>query len=315
VKGRLFKIAGWIFLAVSLIYLWKAASTHVVDIPGVTWTFGSVAAVAGGTALYIFAIFVWSAGWVILLRAVGERPAWLAGLIVIGLSQVTKYLPGNIVHHIGRVALASHHGLSSGRVVLTMAIELCWLVAASSACALMALALGDATAITGISDLSTWQVAALMSATAALPILVLAGLRRWGSQLISDRSAKEVNLLPNVMASLLNFLSHFVNFLIQGAILVLLARGLFGVPFDAYWLATGAFALAWVAGFVAPGVPAGIGVREAILAAGLALTVNAGLAIALATSHRIVTVVGDGVVFVLALLLRRFAAARLTEEH
>ena len=306
-KRKFFQLAGWALLAVSLVYLWNTATSHLEDIPGIVWTYGSVIAGAGGISLYVGAIFVWSAGWIILLRAVGEEPIWLVGFVVIGTSQIAKYLPGNVAHHIGRVALAGQYGLGSGRVVLTMAIEMCWLVAASSACALMALALSDAAEVAGISNLSTWHVALLMAAAAVLPFAVLLGLRRWGPQLVGGPAKQGAGEFPDAVTSLLNFLSHFVNFLIQGAILVLLAHGLFDLRLDAYWLATGAFALAWVAGFVAPGVPAGLGVREAILAAGLALDVNAGVAVALATSHRIVTVVGDGVVFAIALLLRRFA--------
>jgi len=111
----------------------------------------------------------------------------------------------------------------------------------------------------------------------------------------------------DAVTSLLNFLSHFINFLLQGMIIALIARGVLNLSFDAYWLATGVFALAWVVGFLAPGVPAGLGIREAIFAAGLALELNAGSAIILAAGHRVITGIGDGVVFALSLALRHYA--------
>ena len=314
-KTKLLHAAGWALLILSLLYLGHTAVSHFRDIPEIEWTAGGVSAFVGSIALYVGAICVWGVGWVVLLRAVGENPGWLTGVVVIGISQVTKYLPGNVAHHIGRVALAGRYGLKPGRVILTMALEVCWLVAASSACAILALALNNTVELAGLSNLSTRHVIVLMAAATVLPFVVLMGLRRWGTSLIGIPTKQGGIELPHTFASLLNFLSHFVNFLLQGAILVLLARGLFDLPFDAYWLATGAFALAWVAGFIAPGVPAGLGIREAIFAAGLALEINTGVAVALATGHRVVTVAGDGVVFAIALLLRRYVADGSTDSQ
>ncbi len=307
-RKRFVQIAGWALLALSLFYLGRTAAGHIQEIPTIAWTAGTILVIVFGVALYVGAILIWGAGWVVLLRAVGNKSGWLTGFIVIGISQIAKYVPGNIVHHFGRVALSNSYGWRPSRVVLTMALEMCWLIAASSACAILALALSDARGPADIYNLSTQNVALLMFAAMALPLVVLFGLRLWGSHLVGVPSEPGELQLPDTVTSLLNFLSHFVNFLLQGAILVLLASVLIDVPFDSYWLATGAFALAWVVGFIAPGVPAGLGVREAILVTGLALDTSMGSAIALAAGHRAVTIIGDAVVLAIALALRRLLA-------
>lgn len=94
--------------------------------------------------------------------------------------------------------------------------------------------------------------------------------------------------------------------MLQGAVLVVVARGVFGIPFSDYWLGVGAFALAFIAGFLAPGVPAGIGVREAVLVAGLSLEMSTGSALAVSTAHRLINVAGDGIILGLALAGWRF---------
>ena len=294
-------------MAVSLFYLGRTANAHLDEIPDIEWTGVSISAVSFGIALYVVAIFIWGAGWVVLLRALDEDVGWLTGIVVIGISQVAKYLPGNVAHHIGRVALSDLCGLRPRLVVLSMALEMCWLIAASTACASLALAMNNSVGISAITLLSTWHVSTLMVGACTLPFLVILGLRRWGTVLMGV-SKEQISLkFSDAVSSLLNFLSHFINFMLQGLIIVLIARGVFDLSFDAYFLATGVFALAWVAGFLAPGVPAGLGIREAIFAAGLALEMNAGSAIALAVGHRVVTVVGDGVVLALTLPLRRCA--------
>ena len=66
-----------------------------------------------------------------------------------------------------------------------------------------------------------------------------------------------------------------------------------------------ALALAWVAGFVAPGAAAGIGVREAVLIIALDGALGAEASAAVALALRLVATVGDGVFFGLALALPR----------
>ena len=53
--------------------------------------------------------------------------------------------------------------------------------------------------------------------------------------------------------------------------------------------------LAWMAGYLVPGAPGGLGVREAVLLLGLAPTVGEPSALAAALSYRMVTVVADAV--------------------
>jgi hypothetical protein len=67
---------------------------------------------------------------------------------------------------------------------------------------------------------------------------------------------------------------------------------------------TVAFALAWVIGLVTPGSPGGLGVRETALVVLLAPMTGADRALVLALGLRVVTVVGDGVGFLLSFAQR-----------
>lgn len=64
---------------------------------------------------------------------------------------------------------------------------------------------------------------------------------------------------------------------------------------DAFVVATGAYALSWVVGFLALIAPAGIGAREAVLIAALSSRTTASNALALALLTRGLAVVGDAV--------------------
>ena len=97
------------------------------------------------------------------------------------------------------------------------------------------------------------------------------------------------------------FAIYLVNYLLMGAILYLLASELFGQAEADFWLLTGIFAVAWIAGFVTPGAPGGLGVREAILVASLGPLYGEGTAVALALTLRAVTTAGDGLGFLVGL--------------
>jgi uncharacterized membrane protein YbhN (UPF0104 family) len=58
------------------------------------------------------------------------------------------------------------------------------------------------------------------------------------------------------------------------------------------WVA-GSMALAWMLGFLTPGAPGGLGVRDAILVAMLTGVSNPAAAVAIAVSFRGVTTLGD----------------------
>jgi uncharacterized membrane protein YbhN (UPF0104 family) len=62
---------------------------------------------------------------------------------------------------------------------------------------------------------------------------------------------------------------------------------------------TGAFASSWILGFLAPGAPAGLGIREAILSAWLSGALPPAQVVMLVVALRIATSVGDLLNFML----------------
>jgi uncharacterized membrane protein YbhN (UPF0104 family) len=64
------------------------------------------------------------------------------------------------------------------------------------------------------------------------------------------------------------------------------------------------FTLSWLAGFLIPGAPAGLGVREAVLVTFLILWMNPFSAASLALLIRLTTTLGDAAAFLLGLLIK-----------
>ena len=79
----------------------------------------------------------------------------------------------------------------------------------------------------------------------------------------------ETTQLPGTTTRLAVLLIYGLAFLITRAIIGLLLRAFYNVETPNLLFHTGLFSLAWVVGFVTPGAPAGLGIRDAILVTGL----------------------------------------------
>jgi uncharacterized membrane protein YbhN (UPF0104 family) len=104
---------------------------------------------------------------------------------------------------------------------------------------------------------------------------------------------------------------YVVFFIANGLLFIALAESLSDQAGDWSTL-IGISAVGWLLGFVIPGAPGGLGVREAVFIAGLTATgVPASLSTAIALGHRLVTLSGDGLVALAEIISReRFATGR-----
>jgi len=108
--------------------------------------------------------------------------------------------------------------------------------------------------------------------------------------------------MPSVSTFFLIGLLYILNYLIFGVVLQIIVTFMFNQHADLL-LMTGIFAVAWVVGFITPGAPAGVGVREAVLVAALTPLYGNEVAIGISALLRLVTILGDGFAFLIGLFL------------
>lgn len=209
-------------------------------------------------------------------------------------TQLGKYLPGNVGHFIGRSALAMKAGLPAGAVAATLAVEVLLLLATGVGVGVAAAALSRP----GLVQLQAHgamlgMVAAACVAGVALLPFANRRLPRFVARL-APRLAWRTDAMQLRPADLAVAIALYAcAYLAIGTSAAILARGLWpDQPLDLALL-TAAFAVAWVAGFVTPGAPAGIGVREALLVVMLGPGMGAASAALLVLALRLATVLGD----------------------
>jgi uncharacterized membrane protein YbhN (UPF0104 family) len=112
-------------------------------------------------------------------------------------------------------------------------------------------------------------------------------------------------LKPNVALTAVSVSVLYVSFFVlNGIILSVLAASSNEVVIQNPFYIVGVVAAAWLAGFIIPGAPAGLGIREAILTSGLVMAGCEPIALAAAVGYRIITLSGDVVVALIGFIAR-----------
>ncbi|QOW24154.1 lysylphosphatidylglycerol synthase domain-containing protein [Lysobacter sp. H23M47] len=258
-------------------------------------------AIAAGGALtiaYMALIPITALAWTWLLRGLGQPATISITAPILATTQLAKYLPGNVAHHLGRVMVARARGLNTGPTVLSMGYETLLVVVASAHISSLTFLWSPPPA------LAEWPLArhhgVLVAAISLGAVIVIAAAPTFARLLMRLRGSGTAapstrTIRPDWSVCLGCYLLHALNFVVVGAGLWLVAGVLSPDPVTAadFVLLTGAFAGSWILGFLAPGAPAGLGVREAILSLWLGTALDATVAVSLIIMLRIATTAGD----------------------
>jgi len=269
--GSLLGLLGVVFVVLRLFAYAGQISFSCLNITA--WSIIGLMVLVYGAANVLLARAWWH-----LLAFFEVKANWQWALKTYGLSQVAKYIPGNIFHLAGRQALGMAVGLPARPLAKSALWEVGMLAIGGALFGVLAIPLVWV-------ELSPWLSAVLfLVMTGAL----FAALR----QLLS----------PSVAAALIWQMAFlFVSAAMFIGILKIVAPSAFTLP--VLITLCGAYVIAWLAGFVTPGAPAGMGIREVVLLFLLGVHVGQAELLMVVVLGRAVTVIGDLFYFMVATLL------------
>jgi len=243
--------------------------------------------------------------WGMLLVGLSCHVAVVQSVAVFLTTQIAKYLPGNVGHYVGRVALArTRLGVPSAPAILSLLHE------AGLACAgALFVGLGlycflpDGT-LHGVTRADSYT-AFLLFAAMLIGVILAAEMLRRRFKLHRALIRKLVDAIPRLHSSLRALPLYVAGYALVGIAAVVIAASL--VPLQARdgALICGAYSLAWIIGFLIPGAPGGLGVRESALVLLLADTFPKEVVLLIALLARVASVGADVLAFIIGLLLIR----------
>jgi len=281
--GGVFGLVGVIFVVLRLHDYGQQLNIGRFD--AIAWVILCALVLAYGAANILLARAWWH-----LLATLDVRPGWGWSWRTYGLSQLAKYVPGNIFHLASRQALGMAATLPGWALAKSALWELGLISGAGALFSLLAMPL-------------LWPGVPLSLAVFVFgmaSVLTGAALRRWIAP--STASAMLWQLIFLAISGLV-----FI-----GTLAVVTPEP---IPFGSLPLLCGAYVSAWLAGFVTPGAPAGIGVRELVLLFLLGGRVEKADLLLAVVLARVVTVCGDLGFFCLASLMNVWIKRRKIATH
>jgi len=234
--------------------------------------------IVGLALTYSTASLALSMAWRNILKYLGTTISRPFAIGTHGISQLAKYVPGNIFHLAGRQAIGMAAGIPAMSLAKSTVWELGLLTLAGSLCAGLTLPL-------------IWSAIPVMLSLIIVALVIVATcsiLRHFFDSNISKALVFQVIflLVSGVVFAIFLYLSSSVK-----------------IPFIIFPALCGAYTIAWLVGFVTPGSPAGVGVRELVLLFLLKTIVVESELLLVVVLGRATTVLGDLCYFSIATLI------------
>jgi uncharacterized membrane protein YbhN (UPF0104 family) len=290
------EVIGQLLCLAALVYVVRTIYLNMGAIVLPQWSYHAI--ITGVVLLMVN--FIQSAlmayAWMILLHAMTEKVTFKVAYSISGITQIAKYLPGNVFHYAGRVVLGKREGVPYDVLIVSLGVETI-IVIASAAVIMLSCFIYDPWLFMQVSG--WWGSRSISS----LPVMLIITVCMLATGVIVGYRGKEwfkrlvgLNTRFTVWALAL----YVVIFVLHGVVVQLILHELFGTsPVNLSFSVCG-FTVAVLAGFIIPGAPGGIGIRETVLISLFGSSLGIGNAAMLATILRIVTTTGEVIFFAVA---------------
>ena len=296
---KYYKLIGTLITVVAFVFVIKKIVT--MDVDWSMFTSGKPLGIIAGCVLVQTAIiFFMSTPWVQFVRILsGKKIAMKDALPVYTKCNLMKYVPGNVFQYVGRNQLAADLHISHVDVACATVLEiLCSLVAP-----LVWILLLMGKDMVGL--IRTYEKNFLLEL--GIAVLVLAFfLLRWKFREPLRRYFEKYRKLLNrkILLRVVGvFLLYVLQYLFSAAMYAVPAFLMFDVPQAQMGLFLGTYLFSWVIGFITPGAPGGIGVREAVMVLTCSTFLDTNTIMLYAVTMRIISTFGDVLAFFLGWLL------------
>ena len=210
-------------------------------------------------------------------------------------SQIAKYIPGNVMQIAGRHVMIRRLGVSHKPLAMASLIEIIGLLTASCTVTLVGSVVFGLSVNYVDQKQLYYGLAIIVLLLFLMPFIRMICLKYFpSSRLFFENTHFQ-------LAFFFAYLKYLLFFIFAGSILLGLVYYISG-SVNLYDISAiiATFAVSWLAGFITPGAPSGIGVRETILVMSLDKILLGSSGALIAILFRIVTIGGDILFFSIA---------------
>ena len=300
-------VVRWGFLAVALglliVVVIKEWDEVTEALRSLSWQTVVLAGLAATIALGINAL-----SWRQVMVSVGLEASVPSALRVFLLSQVGKYVPGSVWPVLAQAEFARDHGVSRAKAMTGSIVAMVVGVVTAAVVGLV----GAAITVPDAVATYWWIVPVAVALVALLTPPVLRRVVALAFR-VTKRTEEPAEITGGALAASAAW--SVLMWLLLGLQAWLLLRELAPGPDSTYVLATGAFALAWLVGFLVVIAPAGVGAREAALVFLLGSVATGPQALSLALVSRFLMTAADAIGFGVGVAIGRGRPATAPDRN
>lgn len=300
------KIVGNILTVIAILYIVKTIYGMKINFEIVSNRSALVVALAVGFVIMLVTLYLLAYAWTRIISFFSKnRFDKNRGVCIYVKANLGKYMPGNVMHYVERNLFAAEAGLDQLEVAASSVIEIAeLLVTALFMC--VVLAFEDLEKI-----LTEVQIKGTYIGIAAGAVLLL------GVAVFLVRRSKKAEKLRSMLKRCWNrkfffvlfgnMLIYMVVFFLLGTAMVVIATAPFDIAVSIENARTiiSSYTLAWVSGFIVPGAPGGIGIREYVFTVLTRKTEFENIILVVALLHRFMNILGDIAGYLAAILKMR----------
>jgi len=295
------RIIGIIIMAVAVVFLVYRFLSFDVDFAEL-FTGRMIPSLAIVTVCVMAFFFISSLAWTIWLSFFsGQKVSVLPTYSVYARSNLAKYLPGNIGHYAMRQLYGTSLGIKQKQLLISTILEI--FCTALTALILTLLLARDAfLVILADSVQGSWVLPVIII---VIVVIVLVAVLLLSKKKITISEIKTYIRQKAFRTSFLSVCGLFAGGLaIIGVTLLFLFWSVTGENANGFLIVSAGIA-SWFVGFITPGVPGGIGVREAVLLLMLSPVIPDDVVLFAAVAQRVSFILADIFTWVVGKALER----------
>ncbi|RKD32278.1 lysylphosphatidylglycerol synthase domain-containing protein [Thermohalobacter berrensis] len=299
IKKKYIKYLGKIITGISLLFIIKSILSFDIGFklllkPNVFLTIVVLAIVLSSSVLLN------SLAWKKLIEMLSSSELNILEIInIYAKSNVSKYLPGNVMHYASRNIIGSKYNIEQTNMFYSTILEIILKILSAFAIVIVFVRNELLFAIKQLGDTIYLNINTLVILVflMIIPIIVL----------IYIKSKKMIDKKLKIQSLLFSFLIYTFIFFLN--IFVFLAVSIFIVDCpignENIFYISGIYILAWLLGYLTPGSPGGIGIRESIMILMLSEIFNTDNIVFVSIIIRLITVLADLAAYFSNIILER----------
>lgn len=306
-NNKIIKYIGYIITIIAFIFIARSLLSMNLDVKYIKNPFSAVIFVILMSIGYAVMVYISSYAWKSILEFINKDPIPFKDITGVYVkSNIAKYLPGNVMHFAGRNLLAGRLGFKQLDITFCTILEIVMLV--FTACILsviFAMKSFKSSLEYALLKVNPNIIVAVLTALVLLIVLAIWFICKKTQFLKNYKHLFTKNFL-RLLCKL--FFIYGFTLIVPGIFLLLTLKLILGcnVSLHLIMIIISAYTISFVLGFVVPGAPGGIGIRETVLLLILAPFYTNSIVLLATIITRVISVVGDLIAFLFEPILLKY---------